>query len=157
MGYKLITKTKKQMGTSHTSPTIGAIQTPTFQELSASVNSFNSASYKASSSASKLSSIWDNINANHSSAAWPGLKLAGIFIESMNPTFDQAGDVFASGVFGHRQNISIPLELILRLPLLHQDQTTILVFGLKDVTTPLSDSHLLLNQRRALWSLQEWV
>ena len=64
---------------------------------------FYSSGYKSSSASAKMSSIWGNINANHSSASWPGLKLAGIFIESMNPTFDQPGDVFKEGWTGHRQ------------------------------------------------------
>ena len=66
-------------------------------------STFYSSGYKASSATSKMSQIWSSINANHSSASWPGLKLAGIFIESMNPTFDQPGDVFHEGFTGHRQ------------------------------------------------------
>jgi len=64
---------------------------------------FYSSSYKAASASSKMGQIWTSINANHSPASWPGLLLAGIFIESMNPTFDQKGDVFEEGWTGHRQ------------------------------------------------------
>lgn len=36
------------------------------------------------------------------SGKWPGIKIVGMFLESMKPTFDQPGDAFHEGMFGHR-------------------------------------------------------
>jgi hypothetical protein len=64
---------------------------------------FYSSQYKGLSASQKMAEIWSNINANHATAAWPGVKLAGIFVEGMSPTFDATGDVFHEGMLGHRQ------------------------------------------------------
>lgn len=64
---------------------------------------FYSSQYKGLSANQKMAEIWSNINANHATASWPGLKLAGIFVEGMNDTFDMTGDVFHEGILGHRQ------------------------------------------------------
>ena len=66
-------------------------------------NKFTTEEYLASSGAEKLGALWNSIvETEGSEGAWPGVKLAGIFIEPMNPTFAQAGDVFKQGLFGQR-------------------------------------------------------
>ena len=66
-------------------------------------NKFTTKEYLDSSAASKLASLWSSVvETEGTEGSWPGIKLAGIFIESMDPTFKQAGDVFTEGIFGHR-------------------------------------------------------
>ena len=56
-----------------------------------------------SSAKDKLNTLWARITKSDKSASWPGLKLAGIFVESMNPTFDAPGDELPSqGLWGTR-------------------------------------------------------
>jgi hypothetical protein len=52
----------------------------------------------------KQDMIWEEIEATKSeSAPWPGAKLAGIFVESMKPSFNEVGDTMPVGLLGKRQ------------------------------------------------------
>lgn len=49
---------------------------------------------------SKLKYLWDEITSDSSSWKWPSLlELAGIFVESMEPTFSTKGDCMPPGNF----------------------------------------------------------
>lgn len=61
---------------------------------------FYTREYLSQSSNSKAKTMWQSINEDKTPAKWPGIKLAGIFIESMAPSFEQPGDTFQSNVFG---------------------------------------------------------
>ena len=52
-------------------------------------NKFTTEEYLASSGADKLNSLWNSVvETEGTEGQWPGVKLAGIFVESMAPTFD---------------------------------------------------------------------
>jgi len=64
---------------------------------------FSSDDYMAKSAADKMSAIWAEVEATKDkSGEFPGAKLAGIFIESMNPTFDTKGDTMPHNFLGTR-------------------------------------------------------
>jgi hypothetical protein len=42
----------------------------------------------------KSDALWTNIIADTTSNSWPGIKLAEIFLESMEPTIQWPGDTF---------------------------------------------------------------
>jgi len=63
-------------------------------------NYFYSAGYLAQSAQDKQDDLWTNIIADTRSNSWPGVKLADIFLESMEPTFDWPGDAFQENFLG---------------------------------------------------------
>jgi len=53
--------------------------------------------YQKLSAAKKMDYLWDRVTADPTEGSFPSaLKLAGIFVESMNPSFDNASDEFPS-------------------------------------------------------------
>ena len=65
---------------------------------------FSASSYLASSATSKMNSLWSEVTADSNPGEFPSkLGLAGIFVESMEPTFSTKGDAMEAGYFGsHR-------------------------------------------------------
>ena len=77
----------------------------TLQQLAGQSEAFFSASsYLASSATSKMNSLWSEVTADSNPGEFPSkLGLAGIFVESMEPTFSTKGDAMEGGYFGsHR-------------------------------------------------------
>lgn len=59
---------------------------------------FNSDSYIKQTASSKMSLLWSQISQDQTSFDFfSPLKMPGIFIESMKPTFDNAGDEMPNG------------------------------------------------------------
>jgi hypothetical protein len=72
-------------------------------ELSQPNDYFRSQDYFDLSAAEKHDQLWNHIMADTESAEFPGsLEIAGIFLESMQPTFTTKGDAMKSGWFSQR-------------------------------------------------------
>jgi hypothetical protein len=55
------------------------------------------------SASDKRDNLWSQVTAETSRGKFPStVSMAGMFVESMNPTFDTAGDLMPSGFFGKR-------------------------------------------------------
>lgn len=76
-----------------------AKQEISLQELSGQSNAYyGSSSYIAKSAVQKQKELWSEISATAGKkGSWPGLTLAGIFVEDMEPTFNTAGDAMPAG------------------------------------------------------------
>jgi hypothetical protein len=64
-------------------------------------DTFSSAEYLASDASSKKDQLWEKVSANKISGSFPsGAAIAGIFVESMAPTFTTKGDQMPTELFG---------------------------------------------------------
>ncbi len=59
---------------------------------------FSGQTYEAQSRGEKLNQLWNEITKDNTPGQFPpGIKLAGIFVESMDPTFSHVGDTLPDG------------------------------------------------------------
>jgi hypothetical protein len=65
--------------------------------LAVSQPAFNGKAYESLSREEKLNNLWTAITKDNSTGSFPGVKIAGIFLESMNPSFDFVSDVLPEG------------------------------------------------------------
>ena len=65
--------------------------------LALSQQAFNGKDYEALGREQKQNNLWNAITKDNSSGTFPGVKIAGIFLESMQPTFDFVSDVLPEG------------------------------------------------------------
>lgn len=60
--------------------------------------SFSGSTYESQTRKQKLNQLWSEITRDTTPGNFPeGIKLAGIFVESMNPTFTHVGDTLPDG------------------------------------------------------------
>ena len=65
---------------------------------------FQSPEYLAETAESKRDKLWESIMADTKPGKFPSAAtLGGIFLESMEPTYDTKGDVLPSGILGTRE------------------------------------------------------
>ena len=65
---------------------------------------YASSSYQSQTASAKSDQLWSQIIADTTSGHFPGLKLPGLFLESMAPTFETKADAMPmDGLFGARR------------------------------------------------------